>query len=177
MRRMAACMAQLSKPPIPLKMYKHFAVATVSLTAGIAMFADSGNRAAMETHLGEREERALIQQASAQITTPRELIRRDQGNMGSFGEEAGITGAPTVTPQSGNSGGSAPAGYGRRMAVPGYDQALIDGLSDEEYRALLQVLPPEMRTSDADRAAKRAAIEAASARRSGRSGSGSDAPG
>ena len=37
-------MAKLTKPPIPAKMYKHFAVATVSLTGAIAMFADDGNR-------------------------------------------------------------------------------------------------------------------------------------
>jgi len=40
-------MAQLSKPPIPLTMYKHFAVGTLTMTACIAMFANGGNRAAI----------------------------------------------------------------------------------------------------------------------------------
>jgi hypothetical protein len=40
-------MAQQSKPPIPLTMYKHFAVGTLTMTACIAMFANGGNRAAM----------------------------------------------------------------------------------------------------------------------------------
>lgn len=168
-------MAQLSKPPIPLKMYKHFAVATVSLTAGIAMFADSGNRGAVADHIEQREEQARLQQASAQITSPPEITRRDEGVSGSFGEETGISGAPAVAPQVNNSWGStSPAG--RRENVPGYNQAFIDGLSEVEYRAFLQALPPEMRSDSPERAAQRAAIEAASARRSGRRGPGTDAP-
>ncbi|KLI63764.1 hypothetical protein [Aurantiacibacter marinus] len=170
-------MAQLSKPPIPLKMYKHFAMATISLTAGIAMFADSDNRHAVSNHIEEREQNARLQQASAEITTPRELIRRDRGTQGTFGDEAGISGSPTVTPRSSNSGSFAPPQTGRRSAVAGYEQAFIDGMSEAEYRAFLAALPPQMRGADANDAEQRAAIEAASARRSGRRGIGADAPG
>jgi len=169
-------MAQLSKPPIPLKMYKHFAVATVSLTAGIAMFADADNRDAVATHVEEHEERARLQQASAEITTSPELIRRDQGNRGSFGEEAGISGAPTVTTQANNSGYAGPARSAGRISVAGYDQAYIDALSEDDYRIFLEAVPAASQRSGGDTASQRSAIEAASARRSGRRGPSTDAP-
>ncbi len=178
-------MAQISKPPIPLKMYKHFAVSTVALTACIAMFADSDNRAAMAEQVAEHEQQQELRAASAEITSPPELVRRDIETPGSFGGEGG--GSAGSGGGGGGGGGGARATGGTRggsaagrIAVPGYDQVFIEGLSEAEYQAFLATLPPEMlgsRNMSAERAAQRAAVEAASARRTGRNGQGSDAPG
>jgi hypothetical protein len=183
-------MAQISKPPIPLKMYKHFAVSTVALTACIAMFADSDNRTAMAEQIEEHEQQQELRAASAAITSPPELVRRDIETPGSFGGEGGGFGGEggsggvsgggggggTARPSGGSRGGIGPG----RIAVPGYEQSFIDGLSEAEYRAFLATLPPEMRGNrdmTPDRAAQRAAVEAASARRAGQSEAGSDGPG
>ena len=68
-------MAQISKPPIPLTMYKHFAVATVTLTACIAMFADSDNREAMAEEVEEHQQQE-VQPSSEESDSRPELVRR-----------------------------------------------------------------------------------------------------
>ena len=42
-------MAKISKPPVPVKLYKHFAAVTIVLTGAIAMFADEDQRAPQRT--------------------------------------------------------------------------------------------------------------------------------
>lgn len=175
-------MAKISKPPIPLKMYKHFAVATVSLTAGIAMFADSDNRQAVVEHVEEREQQAELRHASAQITGTPQLVRRDTQSGGAFGNENENASAPMFVPIS-TGGGAAPRRQppraARRVTVPGIDQARVDAMSEEEYQQFRASLPPELRgsqLSESEQARQRAAMEAASARRSGHSGRSADAP-
>lgn len=181
-------MAQISKPPIPLTMYKHFAVATVTLTACIAMFADSDNREAMAEEVEEQQQRQEWQGSSDESDSQPELVRRDIETPGSFGsEEGGSAGSGGGGGGGGGvarrpSVGSRAATGSGRISVPGYEQSFIDGLSEAEYRAFLEVLPPEMRRSQdrdmtPDLAEQRRAVEAASARRAGQSGAGSDGPG
>lgn len=170
-------MASISKPPIPLKMYKHFAVVTLVMTASIAMFADDGNRQAVANHIDEREQQQRLQRASQEMTGPPRLIGADEvRNQGSFGDEGGSYGAPAMTPAGGGDGGFGSTAAGTsRISVPGYDQAWIDSLSEEEYQSFLASLPPEVRSqgSEAERAA---AFQRAAARRSGHSGGSADAP-
>lgn len=160
-------------------MYKHFAAATLTLTAGIAMFADDGHRGTAAGQIaayGSSHELAPAPSAAAaQASATPVLVRRDTATPGSFGEE---TRASLGTGGGGRAVRSPAASH--RIAVPGFDQAFIDGLSEEEYRALLETLPSQAdqaHLSPAERAAQRAAVEAASARRAGASGPGRDAPG
>lgn len=174
-------MAKLSKPPIPLKMYKHFAVVTLMLTAGIAMFADSGNREAMAAHIEERQREAELRAISAQRTgnaSQGQIIRRDAAQNGWFGSEDSEYGDPTVEVQS-NGGGSPRARRGgtSRAAIAGYPTDYIASLPEQEYRELLAQIPPTgAAPTAAEQQSQQAAIIAASARRSGRRGAGSDAP-
>lgn len=173
-------MAKLSKPPIPLKLYKHFAVATLTLTAMIAMFADSGKREAIAGHIEERERQTELQIASAEITGQRELILAADKPRGSFGDEGGGFGAPTV--QTGGSGSTlapAPSRNGRRVTAAGYDPEYIESMSQEEYEAFLKAVPAAARAeaiSPEERARRRAQVESASARRAGNRGHSADAP-
>ena len=179
-------MAKLTKPPIPAKMYKHFAVATVSLTGAIAMFADDGNRQAVVEHVEERQEQERLQRASAAITDSQGLVRNDLADpVGGFGSEAsGDYGSPTVNPGGAGGGNAAdprrrPEAGGGRRSVAGYDQSWIDALSEEDYRIFLESISDEALSESrtaAQRAQQQSSIEAESARRAGRSGRSADAP-
>lgn len=172
-------MAKLSKPPIPLKMYKHFAVVTLLLTATIAMFADSDNRQAVAEHVEERQRMEALRAAEAERFGQRELVRRDQGTPGSFGDEGFNYGAPTDTPHASGAGGGSRRARRGRPEVPGYSREYVAGLSEDEYEALIASLPDAERAvaEQAQNQSHVAEMSAASARRSGRRGSGADAPG
>ena len=59
-------------PAIPPKMYRHFAVVTVLLTAGLALFADGENREAVAGHIEQRQQEAEVREASyAKFGAPR----------------------------------------------------------------------------------------------------------
>ncbi|KLE35656.1 hypothetical protein [Aurantiacibacter luteus] len=173
-------MAKLSKPPIPLKMYKHFAVVTLTLTAGIAMFADSDNREAMAQQIDEHRDEQHLREFSAQRFRTRELIRRDLDGGGTFGDEGYGYGAPDVAAQVNGTGSRRRAAASRRVAIPGYSAEQVAAMSEEQYQSLVAALPPEQRAeaaaSSGPTAAQMDAISRASARRAGAGGGGADAP-
>ncbi|GGD50117.1 hypothetical protein GRI62_06960 [Erythrobacter arachoides] len=173
-------MATLSKPPIPLKMYKHFAVVTLTLTAGIAMFADSDNREAMAQQVEDHQQDAELGRASAERVGSGELERRDLEGGGAFGNEDAGYGEPgMIVRPVGRSGGRRRPGATTRIAIPGYTPEQIAALSEADYSRLVAALPPQQRfaTDTAPSAADVTAIERASARRAGGSNMGADAPG
>ncbi len=159
-------MVQISKPPIPMKLYRHFAVVTLALTAFLALFAT-----------GENEE--LRQQAqSPQSATPSPSAsnaprygqaRMSQANGGgSFGVEAsgddsfgqpGIKGGSDRFINSSN----LPAANSENA---GFTEAYLDTLSEEELAELLRAMR-EGGVDDSERRQASAVMEAASRRRSG----------
>lgn len=139
-------MAKLKKPPIPLKMYKHFAVATLALTAGIAMFADDGKREAVVDKFEERQRQNELLAANAEKFGAPRLIRREHESAGgTFGSEAGDMGSPSLVTGGGGGGVSpaAPQQARGRAALAGYDQASVDAMSEAEYSALRQTASEE----------------------------------
>ncbi|WP_271077992.1 hypothetical protein [Aurantiacibacter sp. MUD61] len=164
-------MAKLTKPPIPLKMYKHFAVVTLSMTAAIAMFADSDQREAIEaetaiTYVEQTEVAPSDRRVGGMVDA------RQERTQGSFGSENGGFGGGSSSPGGGGSWSVADSRSQGRISVPGYTRGWIDSLTDEQYESFLASLPPELRDPEA---AREQAIRA-SARRSGRRGSSADAP-
>ena len=174
-------MAKLSKPPIPLTLYKHFAVATLVLTAAIAMFADDGNREAMAEHIEEREREAHLRAASQEITGPPRLVRADTTPRGTFGSENAGYGAPTASaPRPSRGSGrsrsqSDLAGSAQgRISVPGYDQEWIDALGEQEYAIFRdQTVTGNLASNDGDQAEGRRQMMERQRRRGGARG-GSD---
>lgn len=170
-------MAKVSKSAIPLTMYKHFAIVTLSLTAVIAMFADGGSR---QRQAGQVE--TSVDEVEPEVTSSQPIIRTSpvidtSRTPGSFGsEDNGDYGRPTVTLAAGGGGRSGTfhsPSAGSRAAVAGYDQDTIEMMTEEEYRAFLDALPRETvesMVSPEERAAQIAALERASANRSGRRG-------
>ena len=163
-------MAQISKPPIPLKMYRHFAIVTVCLTACLALFAQGENAEY------ERAQRPVASRPSATPSasaTPRygqaQLNVAPGAAEGSFGEEnvsrpSGYRGAVSRTGQLLNTSNLPMAG----SENAGFTREYLDSLSDEELAELLR----QLRAGGVEDADKRAqalqVMEAASRRRSGR---------
>ncbi|MBH5322486.1 hypothetical protein [Aurantiacibacter sediminis] len=147
-------MAKLSKPPIPLKMYKHFAVVTLSMTAAIAMFADSDHRSAASA----QAESAITYVQQTEIAPSDRRVAgmidaREAEVQGNFGSETGSFGG-TVSAQGGSGGWLTPDSQNQRRNSNSH--------FDEE--------------EDADAQATRDAAIRASAQRSGRRSASADAP-
>ncbi|WP_162925342.1 hypothetical protein [Aurantiacibacter odishensis] len=168
-------MAKISKPPVPAKLYKHFAAATIVLTAAIAMFADEDQRAA-----GEQAdlEATAAEAKSGDVPAYGEsrLARAEPRVEGSFGSEGGGFGAPMMSPggEGGNRSSIAKRAVStHRQPLPNMTPEEVAALSQKEYERLRALYVAAGAIEDVDRNAQNSEIEAASARRMGHGGSDS----
>lgn len=168
-------MAKISKPPVPVKLYKHFAVVTVVLTATIALFADGENREAVANHIEQREEQARLQRASQEITGRPRLVRSEGTMQGSFGSESDSGfGQPMDNPGvSADFSRGSRSTHLSRQPLPNMTPEEVAALSQEEYDRLRGLYAAAGAIEDEDRSAQMSEIEAASARRMGHGGSDS----
>lgn len=178
-------MAQLSMPPIPTKMYRHFAVLTVLFTLFIAMFADGEGKEVREMRanpnpsLHSNEEQrgngnAPIGAAQGSISRgsfgEASLVRRN-ASRGTFSDDAefdhNFGEATDQTSQNGRN-----TSYNPFAAVPrqAYSQEYLDSLSEEEREALLEQLRTENAVSQEERRQQASALQQASRRRAGAAG-------
>ncbi len=167
-------MAKISKPPVPAKLYKHFAAVTILLTATIAMFADEDQRAAAE----QVQSRSTSSEPAPRNTPAygeARLTRAEEGASGSFGSEGGGYGAPMVTPGGGGNRSSVArrAVNSNRQILPNMTPEEVAALSEEEYERLRALYAAAGAIEDVDRSAQMSSVEAASARRMGHGGSDS----
>lgn len=170
-------MAKISKPPVPAKLYKHFAVVTVVLTATIALFADGESREAVVSHIDQHDEQAGVERASQEVTGPPRLIRSEATLQGSFdggGEFDSSFGQPMDSVGVSANFSNAPRStHLARRALPNMTPEEVAELSQEEYERLLRLYADAGVIEDVDRSAQMSEIEAASARRMGHGGSDS----
>lgn len=165
-------MARISKSPVPVKMYKHFASVTVMLTAAIAMFADEDQRGASEqAHARE----AQVSSSSRNIPAFGEarLALAQPETAGAFGDESGGDfGQPMLTTGGDNRSSLARrAASTSRQTLPHMTAEEVAALPEEEYRRLLALYAAAGVIEDVDRSAQISEVEAASARRMGHGGS------
>lgn len=175
-------MAQIRKPAITPKVFRHFAAITIAITLTLGFFANGEGRQALADEVTERQHHAELQQEQvARFGQPR-LIRRqaspanDPAGGGGFdadyGEPSDSGGMTRVsgTWQTQASGSShIPGSY----APYGIAQARWDAMSEEERKAFLRARTtsrPELTAAQKQRAA--AALLAASAARAGEAGEG-----
>lgn len=163
-------MVQISKPPIPMKLYRHFAVVTLALTAFLALFASGENeelrQQSNQVHAPQRT--AAAPAASATPAYGEAQLRRADSGGGGFGEEAGMDnsfGRPTIA------GGDSRFIVSTALPAAGSENAgftddYLDHLSEEELEALLRAMR-EGGLEDSERRQASAVMEAASRRRSG----------
>ncbi|MCL6251199.1 hypothetical protein M3P36_09110 [Altererythrobacter sp. KTW20L] len=161
-------MAQIRKPPVTAKLYRHFAAVTIVLALGLAFIA-GGNEGEEPVRSAAAAPNATATPAPRPAATPAygqaQLV--DSGGSGGFGSEAGI-----------RTGGSVNRSRYMQPVVgtdlppansenAGFTMAYLNSLSDEELEALLQALRDAGITDDAERRRAAAVMEAASRRRSG----------
>lgn len=170
-------MAKISKPAVPVKLYKHFAVLTVVLTATIALFADGENGQAGTDPIEPGAEETRVQQASQEIPARPRLLRRQSTRQGSF-DDSGEFDAAYGQPMD-NAGISADftnaprSTHVSRRILPNMTPEEVSALSQEEYERLLALYVAAGAIEDVDRSAQMSEIEAASARRMGHNSSDS----
>ena len=148
-------------------MYRHFAVITLALTAGIALFADGESRAEIAQRAQDKQrETELRRESYERFGAPKLKLAERPKPVGRFGDDASVDrsfGAPMrrPAPAAGSLADETPS------QIPGFSQAYLDSLSEEERRRLLAGLEENGMLSDAQRQAQSASLLAASAARSG----------
>lgn len=164
-------MAQITKPPVPVKMYKHFAAVTVVLTAAIAMFADEDHRVVAE----QAQARSATSSQSSRSTPAygeARMTRAEPEAVGSFGDDArdGF-GQPMMETGGDNRSSIARRAVSTsRQPLPNMTPEEVAALSQEEYDRLRALYAAAGAIEDHDRSAQMSEVEAASARRMGHGG-------
>ena len=153
-------MAQISMPPIPMKMYRHFAVVTLLLTGTLAMLAnDSAERqgAAAVAENGATGTAAdgseLVDSAASNVAIDGQMAPAGGGGPAyGSGEITRRNGTRTQyrdneiyddnfgepTDDSANAGRSSSINPYAQPIIPGYSQAYLDSLTEEQRRVLLE---------------------------------------
>lgn len=129
------------KPVSMAKMYRHFAIATVALTAVVGILADSEAQRSVSDTLKQKAHDSRVEN-SGKARKARELIRRDphadSGGSG-FAPDHAISGVSAVSMAATNSS-FLRLPPGAKDSKPVWEQL---GLTEEEWFAL----PPEVRRS------------------------------
>ncbi|WP_379547024.1 hypothetical protein ACFCW2_13170 [Qipengyuania sp. DSG2-2] len=158
--------------PNPAKMYRHFAVVTVIITAAVALMADSDSRREVVVAVEEHQDRAELQAKSDAMFQSGSLIDNSNSRnvAGEFGDDSWVgyagSGTSSSRPPSSNATQSPP------WVRLGMSQEQYEMLPPEERERLLAQLGPE--TMDQ---ATMARISEQSMRRAGRTTPSADAPG
>ena len=138
------------KPAMDARMYRHFAVVTVCLTAALAIFADGESRKAMGDGIAAHERRAALERAEVEKFGQAKLIDRSGaagGPAATFDYSGGSAfGAPMDSAGSAEQDSSyAPrrnsttrVGTGIDYAALGLTQAEFERLDPSEQQALLR---------------------------------------
>ena len=160
-------MGRATPSVIPPNIYRHFAMVTVLLTTGVAMFAEGENRQAATVEAAPPEESRpedapTLAKPEIASSTPARRSTPDSSGFDGFDDSFG---APMTTPL-GSPGVYATAGR-PEAATTGYSERYLDSLSAEERELLLADLAKEGLLSPAERERKSAALIAASQVRSG----------
>lgn len=127
------------------KMYRHFAIITVVISATVAMFADGNRREAISDGIAKREQRAeLTKQEREKFGSPQVGTLPAQG--GSWGSESnGGFGSPMDASQA-NDGSAVFAGDRTPMIVRiEVDPAVLAKMTPEQRAAYLKKLEEERR--------------------------------
>lgn len=154
---------------VPPKMYRHFALVTVLLTLGVAMFADGENREAAAAQVEQRE--ASPDRDDTEVVKPpiaRRPVERHQRSRESaaFDGFDPSFGAP-MDAARGSAAGRI-AAMASAVAQTGYSDSYLASLDAEKRALLLAELEKEGLSSPEERERKTAALVAASETRSGR---------
>lgn len=125
------------------KMYRHFAIVTVVISATIAMFADGDRRDAIAEGIAQREQKAELSQQEREKTGPRQVgtLPQQSGSWGS--DSVGGFGSP-MDNSSVSDGSSIYAGARTPMTIRvEVDPAVLAKMTPEQRAAYLKKLEEE----------------------------------
>lgn len=124
------------KPAVDARMYRHFAVVTVCLTAALAIFADGESRKAVTDEIAARERRAALERAEVEKFGQAKLIDRSGASTATFdyGGSADF-GAPMDGTGSDDGSSYVPRRNSTTQVGSGIDYAAL-GLTQEEFERL-----------------------------------------
>lgn len=124
------------KPAVDARMYRHFAVVTVCLTAALAIFADGENRKAVTDEIAARERQAALERAEVEKFGQARLVDRSRASAATFdyGGSADF-GAPMDGAGGDDDGSSYAPRRNSTTRVVGIDYAAL-GLTREEFERL-----------------------------------------
>lgn len=165
---------------VDAKMYRHFAVITLVVTACVGFFADTENRQAVASEMDRRDEQVALRKAEEEKSAERPVFQNNAGNGPAMGDDSSAGyGAPTDTGSARGIGSSVlPAAYspGLRQACGrnAADRTTLSKMSKEQAAAYLAKLDEMDCTKVAAQSqphqptsAEISALAAASAARSG----------
>lgn len=165
-------MARLAKQPIPMKVYRHFAVITLAATALLAILSDSESHEAVSTAIEEhREESALRRESEARFADAHDAVAPVAA---SFSDDA-PAGQPALALRP-STGAAIPADP--RLATDpitaqaeaiGYPPEVLARMTPAEREQLVEGLQDAGMLSPTERKGRTAALLAASSTRSGAS--------
>ena len=153
-------------PTVPPSMYRHFAIVTLAVTAGLAMFADGENQQAQAAQV--TQSRPVPAEAPAPLHT---AAPRQPASDWSDGDSGGAFGSPMDLLNSAGTSSSIMPDFDQ-IAAPGYSPDYLASLSEEERRLVLQGLQENGMLTPDIRDEQLATLETASSRRSGAAVSG-----
>lgn len=166
-------MVQISKPAIPITMYRHFAVVTVALTAILALFAQ-GDHAEMADRQAANNPPTAQSSRPVASTTPaygQPVLTYDTSLGGSQGFDESASGPAEIT-RANTGSNSLYVNSSNQLATgsenAGLTRAYLDTLSDEELAQLADEMQRMGMSDPSKRAQAVQVMEAASRRRSGR---------
>lgn len=167
-----AAMVRAKTSAIPPKMYRHFALVTVAVTASIAMFANGENREAVAAQIAQHRKETQVRPPSApQFGTP--TVSRAARQRPEFADDLevfdGTFGRPTTRTVAHFTHGALAKDVAVQASYAGYSEEYLASLSEDERALLLKGLADQGMLTPAERSRKSAALNAASLRRSGAS--------
>lgn len=173
-------MAQIRKPAITPKVYRHFAAITVAVTLTLGFFANGEGRQALADEVTEQQHRAKLEQAQIAKFGPAKLIRRQSPRASDRGDGGGFDasyGEPSYSGGTTRVSGNWQGQVGANSTIPGsytpygISQAEWEAMSEEQREAFLHTrtpLQPELSAVQKQRAAEK--LLATSAARAGEAG-------
>ena len=157
-------MRRAGTPAIPPKMYRHFAIVTLALTTGLAMFAQGENREAQAAQVARPQPTRSPAPPVLARAAPSSTSQPSASAWGSDSEFDNGFGKPM---ENLIGGGSSLIPDLDAIAAPGYSPEYLASLSAEEREMLLQGLQDNGMLAPDIQEERIAALSAASRRRSG----------
>lgn len=167
-------MARIAHPKIPMRIYQHFAVVTIVVTLGVAVFADTENREAIGQEVARQRAPAPAARSPALKRTGSGSFSQDEGG-GEFGADVAMGSATDTDGSQSNGSGIIPSelpddATTAAALAAGYPASVLAAMSPAEREQLVKGLRDAGIHDPQVRQTRAASLLASSRHRSGGAG-------